>query len=181
MTRVEPITDRDQLSPAGQEAYDGIVEKRGRVGGPFALLMHAPTVAFHASSLGYYLRFESPLPAGERELVTLTAARETNCGFEWAAHYNLALEAGIPQEAIDAVAHRSALDGLDEPYASLIRFARELTVERRVSDDAFEAIRTRYGDAGAVEFTALVGYYQLIASVLNTMEVAPPDDAPALP
>jgi 4-carboxymuconolactone decarboxylase len=181
MTRLPAITSRDGLSPEAQEVFDGIAASRGRVGGPFSMLMHSPQVALHAGNLGHYLRFESLLPDADREFLTMAAAREADCGYEWASHHRLALQEGVPEATLDAIANRTDLDGVDEPYALLARVAREITRDHRLTDAAFAATQERYGDQGVLEVVALVGYYSMLAAVLNAMEVPVAEGAPALP
>ncbi len=181
MTRLNPITSRDGLPPETQEVFDGIASSRGRVGGPFSMLLHSPQVALHAGNLGHYLRFESLLPAPDRELLTLAAAREADCGYEWASHYQLAVDAGVPESTLEVVATGGDLAGLEEGHALLVRIARELMNDHRVSEYAFVAAQQRYGDQGVLEVMALVGYYSMLAAVLNAMEVPVAEGAPQLP
>lgn len=181
MTRIPAITSREGLSPEAQSAFDGIASSRGRVSGPFSMLLHSPEIARNAGALGHYLRFESTLPDADRELATLAAGREADCGFEWASHYHLAVEAGVPESTLEVVANRGELDGLDEGHALIIRFVRELVRTNRVSDDTFQAAHARYGDQGVLEFATLIGYYGMLAAVLNTMEVPVPEGAATLP
>jgi 4-carboxymuconolactone decarboxylase len=47
-------------------------------------------------------------------------------------------------------------------------FCREAHATGRVGDEAFLAIKERFGLDGALELLALNGYYSLMAMVLNT-------------
>lgn len=181
MSRLRPISSDEGLSPEEKVIFDGIASTRGRVGGPFSMLMHSPQVALHAGNLGAYLRFESLLPDAERELLTMAAAREADCGYEWASHHRLAIAAGVPESTLDVIANRGDLDGIEERFAELVRVARELGRDHGLSDESFEAIHARYGDQGALEIVALVGYYTMLAYVINAMEVPVAEGAPVLP
>ncbi|HXH84355.1 MAG TPA: carboxymuconolactone decarboxylase family protein, partial [Candidatus Tectomicrobia bacterium] len=97
--RVPLLESREGLSPAQQEAWDAIAESRGRVVGPFAVLLHSPEVARRVAALGHLLRFEGRLSAVERELAILAVARALDCQFEWAAHAPLARRAGVREDA----------------------------------------------------------------------------------
>ena len=59
--RVPLISRRDEVAPEHRAAFDAIAESRGRVAGPFSVLLHSPEVAKRAAHLGAYIRFESPL------------------------------------------------------------------------------------------------------------------------
>ena len=76
MARLDSITEKNQVPAEKHDIFDSIVGSRGRVSGPFSMLLHSPEVAGRAAHLGAYIRFESVLPADHRELAILTAARE---------------------------------------------------------------------------------------------------------
>lgn len=176
MARVLELKERESIAEAGRAAFDAIAASRGSVRGPFAVLMHSPELAKRTAELGAYIRFESTLSATDRELATLVAAREFECDYEWAAHSRIAREQGLRPEAIEAVASGSELDAFTPEEATIVRFVRELARSHRVSDEAFEAVRSRLGDRGAVELSAAAGYYAMLAFTLNALEVEPPDD-----
>ena len=181
MPRLPEITDRDQLPEEARHNYDLITARRGRVSGPFAVLLNSPEVAGRLGHLGTYVRFESALSGVDRELAIIATAREFDCPYEWAAHVRLARQEGVREEAIQAVANRNPLDGLPDDEALIVRYCREMFREHRVSDSTFRAAQTRYGDRGVTDLTATMGYYGQIACVLNAFEITPAADAPQLP
>ena len=181
MARLPEITAKEGVSADKQHIFDAIAESRGRVGGPFAMLMHSPDVAERIAHLGTYIRFESTLPPATRELAIITTSREFDCDYEWSAHSRLAAEAGVPDETIEAVANRADSASLTDDEALVVRYGRELLGQRRVSGDTFDAARGRFGDRGVLELTATVGYYAMMACVLNAFQMQPPPGAPRLP
>lgn len=181
MARVPQITSKSDLPTEHGDIFDAIAESRGRVGGPFSVLLNSPEVAGRTAHLGSYIRFESTLPPVDRELAIITTSREFDCGYEWAAHATLALEAGVRQEAIDVITSGGDLGGLTEDEALIVRYGRELFRAHRVSEETFSAARDRYGDKGVTELTATMGYYGMLACALNAFEVTPPSGAPDLP
>ena len=42
MTRIKTITDKAQLPPEQQHEWDAILAERGRVRGPFGVMLHSP-------------------------------------------------------------------------------------------------------------------------------------------
>jgi 4-carboxymuconolactone decarboxylase len=175
------IERKADLAPADQAVWDLIAEKRGRVLGPFPVLLHSPEVAHRTAHLGAYLRFESQLPPVLRELAILAVAREMDCRFEWAAHVRLAREAGVREEAIGAVRERRAPAGLTPEEAEPVLYVIQLVRSHRVDEALFSALRERLGVGGLVELTTTVGYYGMIAGVLNAFEVLPAAGEDALP
>ena len=181
MARLPQITSRDDVPSEYGHIFDAIAESRGRVSGPFSMLLHSPEVAGRTAHLGAYIRFESTLSPADRELAIITTSREFDCDFEWSAHEPLAREAGVRAEAVDAVANRAGVESLSEEEAVVVRYARELFRDHRVSDETFDAARSRLGDQGVTELTATLGYYAMLACALNAYEVEPAPGTPRLP
>ena len=63
----------------------------------------------------------------------------------------------------------------------IVQFARELLDQHRVSDDVFAAVKKRFGESGAIELTATIGYYSMIACVLTATEIESPAGSLQLP
>ncbi|MGH2544724.1 MAG: carboxymuconolactone decarboxylase family protein [Ardenticatenaceae bacterium] len=181
MARIPQISGKEDVPQDKHHIVDSIIGSRGRVSGPFSVLLHSPEVAGRAAHLGAYLRFESTLPGDLREIAINTAAREFDCGYEWAAHSRMAKQEGVSDDVIDAIANRRDLSALKEDEALVIQYGRELFRNKRVSDETFKAAEARFGAQGVVELTATMGYYGMLACALNAFEVEPPADAPKLP
>ena len=180
-TRVPYLTERERVPEDGRESYDAIAESRGGVRGPFAVLLNSPELAGRVGHLGAYVRFESGLPDPVRELAILTTAREFDCAYEWAAHEPIARDAGVRDEAIETVAERESPADLTEEESLVVRYGRHLFGDRAVPDGPFEDAKDRFGVEGVVELTATMGYYSMIACVLNAFEVTPEEGSPELP
>jgi 4-carboxymuconolactone decarboxylase len=145
------------------------------------VLLHSPEVAGRAAHLGAFLRFESSLPEDLREIAINTAAREMDCGYEWAGHYRLAQDVGVKDEVLDVIANRKDTAGLTDDERIVIEYGRELIRTHRVSDATYKAAEARFGVQGVVELTMTMGYYGMLACALNAFEVQPPADAAKLP
>lgn len=176
-SRMPFITAREELPEAQRRNYDLIAESRERVGGPFGVLLNCPEVAGRAGHLGTYLRFEGELSGAVRELAILTTAREFDCAYEWAFHEPVARREGVREEAIVVVADRASPDGLSATEALVVRYGRSLFREHGVPDELFRAAKDRFGVEGVTELTATMGYYCMLACVLNAFEVVP-EEAP---
>ena len=74
MARLPQITTREDVAPDHRHIVDEIAESRGRISGPFAMLLHSPEIAGRAAHLGAYIRFNSILDPAVRELAIITAA-----------------------------------------------------------------------------------------------------------
>ena len=169
MTRVELIESREQANPEQQEVFDHIASSRGgQVGRPFAAMLHRPGIARAVADLGTVIRFQSTLSDRDRELVIVTTAIERDCDWEWQAHRPLASDAGVSQETLEAVAGRSEI--VDERDAPVVAYVRSLARTGKVDDATFDGAHSLFGETGVVEVTAIVGYYTLLAMLMNAVE-----------
>ena len=84
------------LNAEAKKVYDRIASKRGRIGVPFAPLMHHPPLAERVAAVGEYLRYEATLPGDIRELAIIITARHVSQPYEWAADVPLAKDTPPP-------------------------------------------------------------------------------------
>jgi 4-carboxymuconolactone decarboxylase len=173
MSRMRMLTTKDELPESAHATFDAIATSRGRVGGPFAVLLHSPEVAERTAHLGAYIRFESSLDAAVRELATIATAHECRCAYEWGAHETQAQKAGVDPRAIEAVANDGSVEALTPEDALVIRFVRDLVNRHQVDDATFAEIHAHFGEQGVAELTATIGYYSMLACVLNAAAVEP--------
>ena len=176
MTRFPKLTT-EQMSPEQRAVAAEITAgPRGEVRGPFIALIHHPELARRLQALGEELRWKSKLPKALLELAVLVTARRWTCQHEWFMHDALARKAGLDAGVIDAIreGHDAAM-GKDE--AMVLAFCRDAHTSGRVGDEAFAAVRDRFGLQGALDLLALCGYYTLMAMVLNSAGLPLPGNA----
>lgn len=181
MPRLPEVLDRDALPEEQRHIHDYLAQTRGAVRLPFSAVLNNAELTYRIAHLGSYIRFDSTLPERIREVAILAAAREVDARFEWAGHVRLAREIGVSDAVIDAIANRTAPDGLDEDDALAVSVAQQLLRNHELSDESFAAAQSKYGDAGAIELIGTVGYYALMGCVLNGLQIEPAADAPQLP
>jgi 4-carboxymuconolactone decarboxylase len=107
-------------------------------------------------------------------------ARYWSAQFEWAAHVRLAQQAGLGQEAIDAIAERRTPHFSDPGDQIVYDFCRDYYDDHRVDQATYERVVERFGHAGAVDLAGLIGYYSFVSVTLNVFEVPPPPGAKLL-
>ena len=168
-----PELSREQLTPEGQAAWDHIVGTRGRIVGPYHVLLHVPPLAREVANLGTYLRFQGQLAGADRELAILVVAREIGSRFEWVGHERIAREEGVRSEAIEAVRAKGPLDVLTERERLVVDVVLALFREHRIPDELFARAQQTLGHAQLVELVGLAGYYGMIAFVLVGFEFEP--------
>jgi len=174
---------RDAMTPEQRRMADAILAgPRGSLRGPFPVLIHSPKMGDIAQTLGAYVRFESVLKPHLRELAILTVARFWTAQFEWYAHRELAMQAGLAPAIADAIAAGVRPAKLDVEEAAVYDFASELLATKGVSDATFATVKTMFGQQAVVDLIATMGYYCIVAMALNVNRTAlPPGAVPLAP
>ena len=127
--------------------------------------------------LGAFCRFGTRLPPRLSELAILVTGAFWQAGFEWHAHAPIALAAGVPADAIEAIRLGRAPNFARADERSVYEFSRELWTRRRVSDVTYRRIADLLGNETVVELVGILGYYGLISMTINAFEVPLPQGA----
>lgn len=166
--RLPPIPAA-QLTAAQREAVDAFKAARGaEVSGPFHPLLRSPELMTRTRAMGDYLRYKSSLPPRLSEFVILLTAHEWTQQYEWNAHYQIALKAGVKPDVADAIASGRRPPQMDEEQTILYDFIQELHHTKAVSDATYARALKTFGEQGVVDTVGITGYYTLLAMVLNT-------------
>jgi alkylhydroperoxidase family enzyme len=83
----------------------------------------------------------------------------------------MALRAGIDQTQIDAVVQPLDEFAWTPRQAAILTAVDELHTSRRIGDPTFEALRTHLSDRDLVELCVLVGHYEMIAGLINSLGI----------
>lgn len=144
--------------------------------GPLRAALHNPVLADRWQKFGQVLRFETSLPTDLNELAILVTARHWNSQLEWAIHAADADRAGLDSQIIEAISHCKLPDfNGNDTAREIYEFARQLLLAGDVETVDYNAIVARWGEVGAVELTAVIGYYSLVAMTLNVHRVPLPE------
>jgi 4-carboxymuconolactone decarboxylase len=178
MARVEQITEKSQLPAEYHELYDRIAAARGRVAGPYSILLHAPAVADAVDRVSAALRDRSELSAQEFVLTALAVARAKDCLFVWSVQAPAARRAGLSEQVIGAIRDRGALA---DDQADIVAYAQQVVTASRVDQALFDRLRQRHGARWLVELTATAGHFGLISGINNAFDVPPSPAGELLP
>jgi 4-carboxymuconolactone decarboxylase len=162
----------EEMTPRQKEVYERIAGRRGRFGGPYAVWIQSPEVCERQEALTAYYRFENDLlPLKLRELVICLTARFWDAQFSWSSHVQPAIDAGIPREAMEAIAAKREPVFTDPGEKAFYQFVMEILRNHYVSDETFKDAEKHFGIKGTVEIVAAVGAFSTVAMVLNTFLV----------
>jgi 4-carboxymuconolactone decarboxylase len=180
-----PYLRREELSPEGQQLWDGLVSGRGEqlIGdhgglvGPFNAFVSAAATGKYLSSLGAKVRFGTSIERRLSEIAIITVGARWQAEFEWWAHARMAREHGVADTAVDAIARGEDPGFTAEDERAVYAVAHELSHTGRLGGEAYAAAHQVLGDAGMVELVSLCGYYTLISFLLNAFDVPLPPGA----
>jgi len=183
--RLPPIPAGD-LTPEQRDAIDELRRTRGtELRGPWIPLLRSPEVLSRARNMGDYLRYESSLPPELSEFLIVMTAAEWRQQYEWHAHRAIALDAGVPAKTLDALAEGRRPHDMTAEHAALYELFTELHRNHSVSDTTYAAATALFGERGVIDAIGIVGYYTLLAMVMNTARTPLPAGAtgtlPSLP
>jgi 4-carboxymuconolactone decarboxylase len=175
--RMPPIA-ADKLTEAQKKAIEEFRTARSaEISGPFVPLLRSPEVLGRARAMGDYLRYRSALPARLSEFVILMTARAWTQNYEWNAHEPLARQAGLNVAVIKAIADGRRPDAMADDEEILFSFCDELRRNQGVSDATYARAVAKFGEQGVIDTVGIVGYYTMIAMVLNTARTPLPGGA----
>lgn len=116
---------------------------------------------------GAATRFATTVPRKLYELAIIVTARHWSSQFEWYAHRRGALQAGISQAVVDAIAQGRRPAALPPDEKAVYDFATELLETKQVSDASFAAAKSLLGERGVVELINVMGWYGTVSMYLN--------------
>jgi 4-carboxymuconolactone decarboxylase len=181
MPRLTPITGKSEVPAEHHGVVDAVVKVFGNVRGPFSMLLHSPRLAERLLPLVTFFRDESVVAMPLRLIAVLTAVREREAAYPWAAQVNLARRNGIRDEVIEVIRAKADPGRLPEDERDVVTYARQLMRGNRVDQALFDKLKSRHGAGWMVEVTTAALYFALVAGVANAFDIAPPPDGDKLP
>jgi 4-carboxymuconolactone decarboxylase len=171
MPRIPPEKMTEAQKKAAAELAAG---PRGELRGPFIALLRSPGLLAPVQKVGEYLRFNCPLDRRVTELATLIAARFWTQQYEWQAHREHAMKAGLDPAIADAIAEGRRPTGMKQDEEIVYELLTETLHNKSVSDATYARAVAKFGEAGVVDLAGLAGYYLMLAMIMNMARTALP-------
>ena len=181
MPRVAPIIGKSDVPAAHHAVVDAVVNVFGNVRGPFSMLLHSPKLAERVLTLVTFFRDESIVEPTLRSVAILTAVREREAAYVWAAQVGAARRNGVREEVIDLIRAKGDPGQLSADEREIVTYTRQLMRENRIDQAVFDALAKRKSVQWLVELTAAANYFALLSGIVNAFEVAAPPDGDTLP
>ena len=176
MPRITPITAKSDLAPEHHAVADGVMKVFGHIRGPFSMLLHSPRLAERLLPLIPFFREQCVVEAKLRFAAILTATREREAAYVWAAQVAQARRSGLPDATIELIRTKGDPGKLSVEEREVVNYTRQLMRTNRVDQATFDALKNRYGAQWLVELTAAINYIGFVSGIANAFEVAPPPD-----
>jgi len=178
MTRRFKELNPSEMTEAQRKAYESIVSgPRGGARGPFNALLRSPDLADRVQRVGEYVRFNSSLPKHLNELAILVVARYWTAQYEWYAHRQLALAAGLDARIADEIAQGKRPAGMKDDEAAVYDFCKELHEKKSVGDATYAKALQKFGERGVIDLVGVSGYYTMVSMILNVERHPLPEGA----
>lgn len=181
MPRLTPITDKSAVPAEHHAIADAVIKVFGGIRGPFSMLLHSPKLAERVLPLVTFFRDDSQVDAKLRLIAILTAVRERDAAYPWAAQVGQARKAGLREEVIDLIRAKGDPAKLPEDERDIVTYARQLVRSNRPDAALFEALNKRHGAAWMVELTGAALYFAMVAGIGNAFDIPAPPDGDKLP
>jgi 4-carboxymuconolactone decarboxylase len=181
MPRVIPITGKSDVPAEHHAVVDAVQKVFGGIRGPFSMLLHSPKLAERVLGLVTFFRDESVVDPKLRSVGILTAVREREAAYVWAAQTAAARRNGVPEATIDLIRAKGDAGKLPAEERDVVNYVRQLMRTNHADQASFDALKNRYSVQWLVELTAAANYFALLSGVVNAFEVAAPPDGDKLP
>ena len=168
----------DQMTPEQQEAYNFLIETRGRLPGPNKIWVHNPGLAKAAAPLGAYFRKGYSLSEREREIAVCIINSKWHSIYPTAAHERAGKEAGLPANQVEALVAGLPTSFSDPREQVVYEMATCLANARWVSKGLYDRAVEALGHVGITDVITLMGFYTSVAMTLAFYDV--PAYAPGL-
>lgn len=137
------------------------------------LLAHSPDAQRKLAAFGGWIRNETRLDPRLRELAIIQVGYVTSTVYEYTHHVEIGRQFGVTDNDIAAIAIESAggASGLPDLDRVVLRCARTMTTESRLSDEDFRLLEERLGREHLVDLIVTIAFYNLVVRVLNAFEI----------
>jgi 4-carboxymuconolactone decarboxylase len=164
--RFKPLT-YEQMTPEQKKMTDIAVAQRG-TGGSFNISVRDPDGGRLFFDMGDRVRFHMSVPDKLKELAITLTARYWGAQFEWLAHRRAAVQAGLSEDKLKAIAEGRRPVGMSADEEAVYNFITELFKTKQSSDATFAAVKNVTGERGVVDLIVSAGYYQAASMFMNT-------------
>jgi len=162
-----PYADENKVAEKTRE-----ILARGRVKLNVARMIANSDAAFYPfSMMGNSLMTRAKLDPRLREIAILRTAKVSRSVYEWTQHVPIAKGVGVTDEQVAAMDNPENAKCFDELERMVLKFTDEVARNVKGSRATLEALKKHLGSTEIVELILSIGFWGLVARVLETTEV----------
>jgi 4-carboxymuconolactone decarboxylase len=181
MPRIPQIGGKADVAAEFHHVVDDVLSVFGGIRGPFSILLHSPKLAERLLKLVTFNREDNVVEPKLRSVAILTAVREKEAAYVWAAQVGAARRAGLAESTIDLLRAKGDPAPLAEEERQVVTYVRQLLRTNRVEPAVFEALKSRHDARWMVELTEVANYFAFLSGMVNPFEIPAPPDGDKLP
>jgi 4-carboxymuconolactone decarboxylase len=156
----------EEMTPLQRALADRAVAGRGTTG-TFNITIRDPELADLLWPIGERVRFHMTIPEKLKELSILIAGRYWTAQFEWLAHRNAGIRAGLSEATVHAIAEGARPTAMPPDEEAVYNFCTEFFKTKQISDATFQALKDKIGERGIVEVIGSAGEYEMVSLFMN--------------
>jgi 4-carboxymuconolactone decarboxylase len=123
------------------------------------------------NQLGGALIGKAKLDPKLREIAILRTAKVSHSVYEWTQHVPMAKHVGVTDAQIAAMDNWQGAKCFNELERMVLRFTDEVAANVKASHEALEALKKHLGATEIVELILSIGFWGMVARLLETTEV----------
>jgi alkylhydroperoxidase family enzyme len=162
-----PYVDESKASEKTREILN-----RGRIKMNVARMIANSEAAFYPfSMLGNSLLTRGKLDARLREIAILRTAKVSRSVYEWTQHVPIARGVGVTDEQVDAIENWENAKCFSDVDRLVLKFTDEVARNVKGNPQTVAELKKHMGTAEIVELVMSIGFWGMVARVLETTEV----------
>ena len=166
-----PYLDKSDLLPEHQDLL-------ARNLNLYRVLAHSPRAARSLNTLARFIRDGSRLDPRLRELAILQISYLTRSAWGYSHHVRIGREVGLSDDEIRAIADETEgrPTALDPLARTVLKAAREMTLDLAVTDETFAALRAGLDNERLTDLVVTISFYNGLVRLLEAMQVDVEED-----
>lgn len=170
-----PMIPKAPQEAAIKAVFDEVHAARGpgfEMPNLYRILGHSPPMLKAWLDFAWPLRLHARTPRKIRELLILRGAQISGISYEWAHHVAMALEAGVTQSQIDALAVWADSDQFDAREKAVLQLAEEITRGPSATEISIDQLKDQaFDSAEIVELVLTASFYVCVGRFLQSMDI----------
>lgn len=170
MARLPTIADQD-APPAVAEVFAGVRARGVEVLNLYRVLANAPDMLRSWVDFAWSLRLDAKTPRALRELMIMRGAQLSEAEYEWAHHWPMAVQAGVEEAKLRALAGWRDSGLFDAEERAVLRLADEVARHEAASAECIAELQARFGREGTIELTLTAAFYVAVSKFLKSLAI----------